>query len=107
MKVLLISCGTGEGHNSAAKAVMETLTQKGVECELIDPISLKSDNAKEKVSGTYNGIIKHVPFLFGIIYTIGKLYSFLPLPSPVKWANSKYSKELAEYIKKKEFDAVN
>lgn len=106
MKVLLLSCGTGEGHNSAGKAVMEALIERGAECEFFDPIALKSEKAKEKVSGTYNGVIRHVPMLFGIIYMLGKLYSASPLPSPVMWANSKYADELAAYIKEKGFDAV-
>ena len=30
-KVLILSCGTGGGHNSAAKAIKESLEEKGLE----------------------------------------------------------------------------
>ena len=106
MKVLLLSSGTGEGHNSAAKAVMDALVEKGVECVFLDPISFQSENAKKKVSSIYNKIISKVPFVFGIIYFAGVLYDKTPLPSPVLKANSKYAGKLAEYIKNENFDAV-
>ncbi len=106
MKVLLLSSATGEGHNSAGKAVMDALTEKGVECVFIDPISFQSEAAEKKVSGIYNNIISHIPALFGIIYAAGAIYDRTPLPSPVLKANSKYSSKLAEYIKDEGFDAV-
>ena len=36
MKVLMLSCNTGEGHNSTGNAVREVLEARGVECEMID-----------------------------------------------------------------------
>lgn len=106
MKVLVLSCSTGEGHNSAAKAVMEALALKGAECEFIDPISFKSEKMMRRVSSTYNNIIIKVPTLFGVIYRIGAIYESLHLKSPVAWANSKYADKLSEYIKEKGFDSV-
>lgn len=106
MKILVLSCSTGEGHNSAAKAVMEALAAKNIESELIDPISFKSEKMMRRVSSIYNNIISKVPALFGIIYRIGGIYESLHLKSPVAWANSKYAEKLSEYIKSQNFDAV-
>lgn len=106
MKILVLSCSTGEGHNSAAKAVMEALAAKNIESELIDPISFKSEKMMRRVSATYNNIITKTPALFGFIYRIGAIYESLHLKSPVAWANSKYAEKLSEYIKFREFDAV-
>lgn len=106
MKILVLSCSTGEGHNSAAKAVMEALDAKNIESELIDPIFFKSEKMMRRVSSVYNNIISKTPALFGFIYRIGGIYESLHLKSPVAWANSKYAEKLSEYIKLREFDAV-
>ncbi len=106
MKVLVLSCSTGEGHNSAAKAVIEAIALKDLECEFIDPISFKSEKMMRRVSSIYNNMIIKAPTLFGVIYRIGAIYESLHLKSPVAWANSKYADKLSEYIKKSGFDAV-
>lgn len=106
MKILILSCSTGEGHNSAAKAIMDSLIAKGAECEFIDPICFKSKKTMNAVSGAYNNLIRKAPWLFGIIYKLGQIYDFLRLPSPVAYANSKYSEPFSKYIEEKGFDAV-
>ena len=35
-KILILSCGTGGGHNSAAKAIKEVIMQKGVQADFIE-----------------------------------------------------------------------
>ncbi len=42
MRIAMLSCNTGEGHNSTAKAIREVLDQRGVECEIIDALSCTS-----------------------------------------------------------------
>ena len=106
MKFLILSCGTGEGHNSAAKAVIENLTDKGHSCVFIDPITLKSQKASNIVAGAYNGLIRKAPRAFGFVYKLGALYEATRLPSPVYWANAKYADELYSLIKEEGFDAV-
>jgi len=34
-----LSCNTGEGHDSAARAVIEAALEKNIACTLKDPIS--------------------------------------------------------------------
>ncbi len=106
MKFLILSCGTGEGHNSAAHAIEEKLIKLGHECEFCDPIALKSTGASKKVSGAYNGLIRNAPALFGVVYKIGAFYESTGLPSPVYWANKKYVKELYEHIVDGGFDCA-
>ena len=45
MKVLILSTGTGEGHNSAAKAVKEQFEHRKIPCELADVLDFASDKA--------------------------------------------------------------
>ena len=54
MKVLILSCSTGEGHNSAAAAVRAAFDSRGIEYEQRDPVSFRSDRATEIVNATYN-----------------------------------------------------
>ena len=51
MKVLILSCDTGEGHNSAAAAVAGALTQRGIESHVFDPLVLAGKYAERFVSG--------------------------------------------------------
>ena len=106
MKILVLSCSTGEGHNSAAKAVIEALVSCGVECELLDPIIFKSEKRMKFVANLYNSCISKMPWFFGIVYKAGQLYDASPLPSPVAYANSKYAKPLSEYVIAGGYDAV-
>ncbi len=106
MKILLLSCSTGEGHNSAAKAVMTALKARGVECEFIDPIQFKSVKRMNFVAELYNKTIRKIPWFFGIVYKAGKLYDASPLPSPVAYANSKYSVHFNDYVEAGNFDAI-
>ena len=43
LKVLILSCSTGQGHNTAAEAVREALEARGAECVLLDPFSFKGE----------------------------------------------------------------
>lgn len=106
MKALILSCSTGEGHNSAAFAVEEALASRGAACVLADPVSFGSERAKKVVASTYNNIIKKVPAAFGMLYKAGNWYSSTSLPSPIYYANSLYAKNLCAYIEEQGFDLV-
>ena len=66
MKVLLLSCSTGEGHNSAAKAVGEAMTNAGIEWELKDPVAFHREKSSKWVAKAYNNMIKRTPYFFGL-----------------------------------------
>ena len=77
MKILVLSCSTGEGHNSAAKSIVEALDSLGVEHEFMDPIIFKSEKRMKFVASLYNKCISKMPWLFGIIYKAGQLYDLV------------------------------
>lgn len=97
-RVLILSCGTGEGHNSAAKAIEANLKEKDVFCEVKDVLSFRSEKAGGRAAGVYNTVIKKAPKLFGAVYTLGRLYDNLRLPSPIYKLNSAYAEKLYAYI---------
>lgn len=106
MKILILSCSTGEGHNSAAKAMAEAFREAGNECEILDPVSFKSKKMQHIVSASYNNLIRVAPFAFGWIYKIGEVYDRSDLPSPIYWANGRYAEALYRYITENRFDRV-
>lgn len=67
-RTLLLSCNTGEGHNSAAKAIKEVFDARGESCEIIDTLALLSPKASEIISRGHVGIYRKVPRLFGAGY---------------------------------------
>lgn len=103
---MILTCSTGEGHNSAAYAIKSYLKKQEVECIIEDPVSFQSERMKKIVSSLYNVVIQKVPFLFGIVYKLGSFYCTIKLPSPVYWANAQYANTLKTYIINNKFDAV-
>lgn len=39
MRILILSCNTGEGHNSSAKAIKAYMDRCGIECEIRDTLT--------------------------------------------------------------------
>lgn len=106
MKILILSCGTGQGHNSAAYAIEEVLKNRSIDYILTDPLSFGHKKTSDLVASAYNGIIKNAPGAFGLIYKAGDLYSSSRLTSPVYFANTLYAKKLKNYILLNNFTAV-
>jgi len=105
-KWLVLSCNTGEGHNSAARAVMEAALEKSIACTLKDPISFGGTGIKNTVSSAYNSMIQRAPTTFGIVYKAGELFEKTGITSPVYYANALYAKSLFNYLHREAFDAV-
>lgn len=106
MRILILSCNTGEGHNSAGKAIKEAAELKGHTVEMMDMFLLSGKNTSHAVAGAYIGIVKHIPLFFGFIYKLGMLISSSKHKSPVYFANALLGKRLAKYIDDNNFDAV-
>ncbi len=106
MNILILSCSTGEGHNSAAYALKEAFERYGANCSVVDPISFKSAKSRKTVSNLYNGLIRKSPKAFGMVYKVGSIYSKTGILSPVYLYNASYSKKLTDYIIETQTDAV-
>lgn len=105
MKILVLSCSTGQGHNTAASAVMEALSARGAECTLLDPFSLKREQLAKRVADAYVRNAVYAPALFGALYKLGGFISSANGRSPVYWSNTRYARELAAYISRGGYDA--
>ena len=70
MKVLILTCNTGGGHNSAARAVKSSLVNRGVEVEVRDAIAYISKGTSKLVSKGHIVLYQKFPKL------IAKGYEF-------------------------------
>lgn len=106
MKILLLTCSTGEGHNSAARALERSLSERGIDCEIADPLDFRNEKAAKRAATLYARTIKYTPQLFGAVYAAGKFYDALRLPNPVYRYNARCAAKLNDYIVKNEIDCV-
>lgn len=106
MEVLILSCGTGGGHNAAAEALREELERRGDRAVVMDPYTLRSDRTARRVSGAYVSLVQRTPRLFGFVYLLGNLVRKLPWRSPVYFINRKAAKAMEQFLAQNHFDAI-
>ena len=106
MKVLVLSCNTGEGHNSAARAMVENIKSHGDEAEFLDMMMLSGRKVSRAVGGSYVSVVKHAPHLFHLLYKAGQKVSSSHHKSPVYYANALLAKQVEKYIKENQFDMI-
>lgn len=106
MKVLILSCNTGGGHNAAAKAIMEQLQENGDEAVFLDYLRLAGQNVSNIVGNAYIKVVQKVPKLFGVVYQIGMFVSKHIKKSPVYYINGKMAKYLDAYMRENPVDAI-
>lgn len=70
MKVLILTCNTGEGHNTAAKAVSAALTAHGDSCEISDALAFFSPRVSEFICGWHVRIYRRMPIMFNAGYKV-------------------------------------
>lgn len=63
MKTLILSCNTGEGHNSCARAIKEYFESQKEECVIADGLGFISQSASSVMSRGHSYIYKHMPWL--------------------------------------------
>lgn len=64
MRVLILSCNTGEGHNSCATALQEYFTACGTHCDVDDALRFLSVGLSRFISHWHTRIYRYVPNLF-------------------------------------------
>lgn len=106
MKILLLSCSTGEGHNHCASAVRESLDARGHETEFLDMLRVFGEPGVLNIEKLLNTISSKSPDMFGLMYKAGEMYSSTNITSPVYLANIRHAGQLRELIEKRGYDAV-
>lgn len=106
MDALILSCGTGGGHNSAGRAIEQELTARGHSVTFLDPYLLSGQRTSAAVSGTYISVAQKAPSLFGAVYALGGAVSRIPGRSPVYYVNRGMSGILEKYLSEHPCDAI-
>ncbi len=107
MKFLILSCNTGEGHNSAAKAIKEYFEINGSFCDIMDSLSFWSKESSKIISKGHIFIYRNLPKLFGATYRFEENH-------PPKEGTESFiyeivtngCKKLEKYLKAADYDAV-
>lgn len=103
---MILSVGTGGGHNAAGYAIKEELLRRGHRVEMMNPYDLKGGRTSKLIDNTYVKLVQTAPKLFGCVYYIGDAYRHLPWRSPVYFANRKMAALLKEYLDSHHYDIV-
>lgn len=106
MKVLILSCNTGEGHNAAGRALRECLEKRGYPVVMYDYMQAAGRRTGKLVSGAYIGMAKHAPGLFYLLYKTAEHISSKDRKSPVYYANTLMGRHLQQYLDENDFDII-
>lgn len=106
MKVLVVSCGTGGGHNAAAHAVCEECLRRGHDATFLELYDLRSHRLTHGSSHVYVWSVRHKAVFKGLYHLGDSVSRHLSVMSPVYHFNAISSDKLGEYIDAGGFDAV-
>ena len=107
MKVLILSCNTGEGHNSCAKALETAFAGHQIFCETTDALEFISPSISDLMAKGHVFMYRHLPGVFdwGYHFTDRHPY-FYRKGSPMYAFLSMGAEKLAEYVNRCDYDAV-
>ena len=107
MKALILSCNTGEGHNSCAKAIKEYYDLTENECIICDALSFISDKASKIISQGHIWVYRNAPQIFRTGYKLAEKHPeiFQNGASVYKYL-TKGSERMYKYISEGDFDTV-
>lgn len=107
MKVLILSCNTGQGHNTAGKAVLAELQRRGIACEMLDALSFDSKFTSRMICDIHSKSVMHLPRVYGLgVSTAKRLDKISKKRSVCYVANTTYATALYQYIVENGFDTV-
>lgn len=106
MKILILSCSTGGGHNSCARYIEEELKANNIECEFKDFFDIVNPKGKKLSSKLYLTSLKGNGKIFKGVYSLGEAYSSTGITSPVYLVNKLHKRSLLKYIKENNFTLI-
>ena len=102
MKVLILSCNTGGGHNSAASAICTYFEKMGCECNIVNALDFLPKARAEFISRGHELAYKYTPKLYGAGYRISEM---LP-QNRLYEQNAKGADELCKVLFSGSYDVV-
>lgn len=107
MRVLILSCNTGEGHNACGKALVESFQEREIVCQMSDAFSFISPGVSQFVSSGFDMVYRHLPGMFrsGYRYTEDHPAMFEGHSQVYQFLTSG-AEQLYAYILQESFDTV-
>ncbi len=100
MKVLFLSVTAGQGHNQTAKAAMEYLKEKNIECTMLDAFSYINTILSISISKGYLMSTKFTPAVYGRLYRLAEKLEHNNIKMSIsRLTNSLFAKKLTSYIR--------
>ena len=107
MRLLILSCNTGQGHNSCANAVKSYFEQQGDTCDIADALGFISEKASKFISGWHSRLYRHAPTVFDKGYKyIEKHTGLIAEDSAAYNLLTSGAEELRTFIQAGNYDAV-
>jgi processive 1,2-diacylglycerol beta-glucosyltransferase len=107
MKLLILTCNTGQGHNSCANALQEAAISRGMNCEVKDALAFISDGFSKVISKGHVWIYRHFPWLFSQGYKMAEqLKNFGTDGTVVYRLLSTGVNRMAQYLEEGQYDYV-
>lgn len=75
MKILILTCNTGQGHNSTAGSIAERFKEENTECITADALSFLSPRISDFISSWHVRIYRYAPVLFNQGYEFAEKHS--------------------------------
>ena len=106
MKILILSCSTGGGHNACGRYIEKEFAEYNINCHFVDYFDILGPNAKKHSEKIYLNTTKGNGSLFKIAYKLGEAYSKTGITSPVYGLNKLAKNKLYSYIQKYNYDLI-
>ncbi len=106
MKILVLSCNTGQGHNSVANAIIEHFTLKGDECVPFDALEFLSKKFSEFICAWHVRLYRYAPALFDIGYDFSERHPVFAKDTPVHTILCSGVKKLESFVCAENFDGI-
>ena len=107
MRVLILSCNTGEGHNSCAAAIQAEFESRGDQCLTMDALNFISEGTSKFVSKWHVRLYRYFPEVFNKGYSFAEEHpSTLDEKSAAKRVLKLGCRKLRRFITTLGFDAV-
>ena len=106
MKVLILSCNTGGGHNSAAHAIQQEMLSRGIECQIVDALSFGPYYFSQLISKLHTIAYRYFPRVFGYGYRWKEQIDLSERTSFEYKMNAICVPKLYRYIRSNHFDTI-
>ena len=107
MKVLILSCNTGQGHNSASAAIRQALEAHGSVCDIEDVFGFVSNGVSKFMGWGHSCMYRHFPGIFRFGYGYAEEHEKVFQEDAMAYRFlTRGSEQIYQYCVEKQYDAI-